>query len=192
LMCAGLTVFAGMRHADFRPGQKVAVIGLGGLGHMAVLFAKAMGGRVAVLSTNRDNERLAHELGAELFVYVKDAKPADALRAWEGGADLILATAPDADTMAATFPGLAIDGTMMVVGAPFAPVPVSAMDLIMGRRRLMGSAAGSRKDFHDTLAFAAAHGVRPRVKRVPLEELPAVFAEMDKGHMRGRTVVVME
>lgn len=192
LMCAGLTVFSGMRHAGFRPGNKVAVIGLGGLGHLAVLFAKAMGGRVAVLSTNRENEPLAHELGSELFVNIKDGKPADALRAWEGGANLILATAPDADTMAATFSGLAIDGTMMVLGAPFEPIAVGAIDLIMGRRRLMGSAAGSRKDLHDTLSFAAAHGVRARVRRVPLEQLPEAFAEMDKGHMRGRTVVVMD
>ena len=192
LMCAGLTVYSGMRHAGFRPGHKVAVIGLGGLGHMAVLFAKAMGGRVAVLSTSADKEREAQALGAERFIHVKSAKPAEALKEWGGGADLIVATAPDAETMAAAFPGLAIDGTMMVLGAPFAPISLSPFDLIMGRRRLMGSPAGSRKELQDTLAFAAAHGVRPRVNQVPLQDLPSVFGEMDKGHMRGRTVVVMQ
>jgi alcohol dehydrogenase len=192
LMCAGLTVFSGMRHAGFKPGFKVAVIGLGGLGHMGVLFSKAMGGRVVVLSTSPEKEPAARELGAERFINVRNVNPADALRAWEGGADLILATAPDADTMAAAFPGLAIDGTMMVLGAAFAPIPVSPFDLMMGRRRLMGSPAGSRSDLHHTLAFAVAHGVRPHVTRVPLEQLPNALAEMEAGHMRGRTVVVMD
>jgi D-arabinose 1-dehydrogenase-like Zn-dependent alcohol dehydrogenase len=192
LTCAGLTVYSGMRHAGFRPGNKVAVIGLGGLGHMAVLFAKAMGGQVAVLSTSADKEREAHGLGAERFIDVKSANPAEALKEWGGGADLILATAPDAETMAAAFPGLAVNGTMMVLGSPFAPISLSPVDLIMGRRRLMGSPAGSRKDLLDTLAFAAAHGLRPSVKRVALQDLASSFGEMDKGHMRGRTVVVMQ
>lgn len=192
LMCAGLTVYSGMRHAGFRPGHKVAVIGLGGLGHMAVLFAKAMGGRVAVLSTSADKGREAHELGAERFIHIKREKPAAALKEWGGGADLILATAPDAETMAAAFPGLAMDGTMVVLGAPFAPISLSPFDLIMGRRRLMGSPAGSRRDLRDTLSFAAAQGIHPRVNRVSLQDLSSVFGEMDKGHMRGRTVVVMQ
>ena len=105
---------------------------------------------------------------------------------------MIIATAPDADTMSAAFPGLAIDGTMMVLGAPFAPITVNPFDLIMGRRRLMGSPAGSRKDLRETLAFAAAHGVRPRVNRVSLQDLGSALEEMDKGHMGGRTVVVMQ
>jgi len=191
LMCAGLTVFGGMRHAGFRPGHRVGVIGLGGLGHMAVLFAKAMGGRVAVLSSSAGKEREAKELGAERFIDVKSVKAAEALKAWDGGADLLIATAPDAEGMGAAFPGLAIDGTMLVLGAPFAPVSLSALDLIMGRRRVMGSPAGSRRDLHDTLTFAAAHGVRPRVNRVPLHDAGKALTEMKKGHMSGRTVLVM-
>ena len=192
LMCAGLTVYSGLRHAGFRPGHKVAVIGLGGLGHMAVLFARAMGGRVAVLSTSADKEPEAQRLGAERFINVRKSKPAEALKEWGGGADLVLAIAPDAETMAATFPGLAIDGTMMVLSASFAPLTVSPFDLIMGRRRLMGTPAGSRKDLRDTLTFAAAHGVRPRVTRASLQDLAGALGEMDKGHMLGRTVVVMQ
>ncbi|HEU5248264.1 MAG TPA: alcohol dehydrogenase catalytic domain-containing protein [Candidatus Udaeobacter sp.] len=192
LMCAGLTVFSGMRHAGFKLGDKVAVIGLGGLGHMAVLFAKSMGGRVAVISTSGDKKAQAQALGAEQFIHVKTKNPADALKAWDGGADLILATAPDAETMAAAFAGLAGNGTMMVLGAPFAPISVSAFDLIMGRRRLMGSPAGSRKDMRDMLAFAAQNRIRPQVDRVSLEHLSNAFNEMGKGHMSGRTVVVMK
>ncbi|HME88641.1 MAG TPA: alcohol dehydrogenase catalytic domain-containing protein [Chthoniobacterales bacterium] len=191
LMCAGLTVFSGMRHAGFEHGNKVAVIGLGGLGHMAVLFAKSMGGRVAVISTSANKKAEAEALGAEQFIHAKTTNTANALKRWDG-ADLILATAPDAEVMAEAFPGLAPNGTMMVLGAPFAPISVSAFDLIMGRRRLMGSPAGSRKDLMDMLAFAELHGIRPQVNCIPLEHLPNAFEEMGRGHMSRRTVVVME
>ncbi|PYT33624.1 MAG: hypothetical protein DMF52_15170 [Acidobacteria bacterium] len=105
-----------------------------------------MGGRVAVLSTSADKEPEAQRLGAERFINVRKSKPAEALKEWGGGVDLVFAIAPDAETMAATFPGLAIDGTMMVLSASFAPLTVSPFDLIMGRPRLMGTPAGSRKD----------------------------------------------
>ena len=192
LMCAGLTVFSGMRHAGHEPGSKVAVIGLGGLGHMAVLFAKAMGSRVAVVSTSAAKETQARELGAERFVAARGALAGEALAAWDGGADLVIATSPDAETMSAAVSGLAGDGTMLILGAPGAPLVVPAVALIMGRRRIMGSPAGSRKDLADTLAFAAEHGIRPRTRRVPLDRLDAALTEMGSGHMDGRTVVVME
>ena len=106
LMCAGLTVFSGLRHAGFAPGFRVAVIGLGGLGHLAVLLVRAMNGRVAVLSTSADKGDQALALGAERFINLKVESPAAALRSWEGGADIIVATSPVADSMVAAFPGL--------------------------------------------------------------------------------------
>src|SRR5215472_11009974 len=118
LMCAGLTVFSGLRHAGFEPGDKVAVIGLGGLGHLGVLLARAMGGRVAVLSTSPDKQDEAGQLGAERFINLKTESPSEALHAWDGGADIIVATSPAADPMVASFPGLALNGTMIVLGAP--------------------------------------------------------------------------
>jgi D-arabinose 1-dehydrogenase-like Zn-dependent alcohol dehydrogenase len=192
LMCAGLTVFSGLRHAGFEPGDKVAVIGLGGLGHMGVLFARAMGGRVAVLSTSADKEDEARELGAEHFIDLKTQSPSEALRSWEGGADIILATPPAAEPMIAAFPGLALNGTMVVLGAPPDNIAVSPMELIMGRRRLMGSPAGSRKDLHDILHLAATHSVRPRVTRLPLEEAGKALKQMHEGTVRGRAVLVMD
>src|SRR5262249_52197559 len=107
LMCAGLTVFSGLRHAGFAPGFRVAVIGLGGLGHLAVLLVRAMNGRVAVLSTSADKREQALSLGAERFINLKTESPSEALRSWEGGADTIIATSPVADSMVAAFPGLA-------------------------------------------------------------------------------------
>lgn len=192
LMCAGLTVFSGLRHAGFEPGNKVAVIGLGGLGHMGVLFARAMGGRVAVLSTSADKQDEARELGAERFINLKTESPSEALRAWEGGADIILATPPAAEPMMAAFPGLALNGTMVVLGAPPDNIAVSPMELIMGRRRLMGSPAGSRKDLRDTLHLAATHGLRPRVTPMPLRDAEKALRKMHQGSIHGRAVLVMD
>jgi propanol-preferring alcohol dehydrogenase len=192
LMCAGLTVFSGLRHAGFEPRNKVAVIGLGGLGHMGVLLVRAMGGRVAVLSTSADKEVEARELGAERFINLKTESASEALRAWEGGADIILATPPAAEPMMAAFPGLALNGTMVVLGAPPDDIAVSPMELIMARRRLMGSNAGSRKDLRDTLHLAASHGVRARVTRMPLDDATKALKQMHEGNIHGRVVLVMD
>jgi alcohol dehydrogenase, propanol-preferring len=190
LMCAGLTVFSGLRHAGFEPGDKVGVIGLGGLGHMGVVLVRAMGGRVAVLSTTADKESEARDLGAERFINLKTESPGEALRTWEGGADIILATAPAAEGMVAGFGGLAPNGTMMVLGAPADNIAVSPMDLIMGRRRLMGSPAGSRRDLRDVLELAATRSVHPKVTRMPLNDAGKALQKMHEGKIRGRAVLV--
>src|SRR6266436_5440262 len=192
LMCAGLTVFSGLRHAGFEPGDKVAVIGLGGLGHLGVLLARAMGGRVAVLSTTPDKQEEARELGAERFINLKTESASEALRAWEGGADIILATPPAAEPMMIAFPGLALNGTMVVLGAPPDNIAVSPMELIMGRRRLMGSPAGSRKDLRDILEFVATHEIRPKVTPMPLDEAEKALRKMHQGSIHGRAVLVMD
>src|SRR5215468_3552884 len=192
LMCAGLTVFSGLRHAGFEPGDKVAVIGLGGLGHMGVLFVRALGGRVAVLSTSADKEAEARGLGAERFINLKTESANEALRTWDGGADIILATPPVAGPMMAAFPGLAVNGTMVVLGAPPDDIAVSPMDLIMGRRRLMGSPAGSRQDLHDTLHLAATHSVRARITPMPLDDAAKALKQMHEGNIHGRAVLVMD
>ena len=192
LMCAGLTVFSGLRHAGFEPGDKVAVIGLGGLGHMGVLLTRAMGGRVVVLSTSPDKQDEAGQLGAERFINLKTESASDALHAWEGGADIILATPPAAEPMMAAFPGLAVNGTMVVLGAPPDNIAVSPMELIMGRRRLMGSPAGSRKDLRDVLHLAATHGVHSKVTPMPLDDAEEALKQMHKGGVRGRIVLAMD
>lgn len=192
LMCAGLTVFSGLRHAGFEPGNKVAVIGLGGLGHMGVLLARAMGGRAAVLSTSADKQDEALELGAECFINLKTESPSEALREWEGGPDIILATPPASEPMVAAFPGLALNGTMVVLGAPPDNIAVNPMELIMGRRRLMGSPAGSRKDLRDLLHLAATHSLRPRVITMPLDDAEKALKKMHQQSIHGRAVLVMD
>jgi D-arabinose 1-dehydrogenase-like Zn-dependent alcohol dehydrogenase len=151
-----------------------------------------MEGRVTVLSTSANKEDEARELGAERFINLKTQSPSEALRAWEGGADIILATPPAAEPMMAAFPGLALNGTMVVLGAPPNNIAVNPMDLIMGRRRLMGSPAGSRKDLRDVLHLGATHGLHPIVTSMPLDDAEQALKKMHQGSIHGRAVLVMD
>jgi alcohol dehydrogenase, propanol-preferring len=190
LMCAGLTVYSGLIHAGFKPGDKVAVVGLGGLGNLAVLFARAMGGRVAVISSTRNKEAQARALGAEEFIHIGTDSVGEVLRAWDGGADIILQVSPSAESASAAFPGLAPDGTFVLL-AP-APVVVDHFALILQRQRLMGSPSGSRKELRATLDLAAAHGIRPQLKCFPLGSAGEALAELEAARPGGRIVLVMD
>jgi propanol-preferring alcohol dehydrogenase len=191
LMCAGLTVFNGMRVADFEPGDRVAVIGLGGLGHLAVRFGVAMGARVAVVSSSPDKQDEASQLGAEAF-FTSDAGPVgEQLAGWDGGADIVLATAPATEPANAAISGLGPDGTLVVLGVGAGAMNVNPFELIAGRRRIMGSPSGSRHDLRDTLAFAVRHDVRPEVSTYPLEQANELVARMRDGKVSGRAVLTL-
>jgi D-arabinose 1-dehydrogenase-like Zn-dependent alcohol dehydrogenase len=190
LMCAGLTVYAGLVYAGFKPSDKVAVVGLGGLGEMGTQFARAMGGRVAVISSTKQKEARARELGAEKFIHEGTENIADALRSWDGGADIVLQVAPSAASANAALRGLASDGTFSLL----APVPISPdpFALIMRRQRFMGSCSGSRKDLRATLDLAAAHGIRPSLRRFPLDRANDALAELETARPSGRIVLLMD
>lgn len=192
LMCAGLTVFCGLRNAEFQPGEKVAVIGMGGLGHLAIRYAKAMGGRVAVISRSPAKKKLSEELGAELFIDGGKKGIAEKLQAWDGGADIILATAPSVKEMNAAFPGLARHGRLVVIGVADAGMTVKPLDLILGERKIVGSLIGSRKDIQDCLEFSLAHGIRTEIETFALEEAGEAIQRMKNGNLKGRAVIVME
>jgi len=191
LLCAGLTVFNGMRQAGYKPGQKVAVIGLGGLGHLGVLYAKAMGARVAVISNTPDKQDEARELGAEYFVNTQSQKAGDALRNWDGGADIILATAPSSEAATDATPGLAPDGTLVVLGIGPGNISASPSDLVGARRRVMGSPSGGRSDVRATLNFSAHNKVLPRITKYPLEDAGKALDLMQSGKLRDRAVLVI-
>ena len=184
-------VFNGMRNAGYKVGQKVAVIGLGGLGHLGVLYAKAMGARVAVISNTPDKEAEAREFGAEHFISTQSKKAGDALKEWDGGADIILATAPSSEAATDAFPGLAADGTLVLLGIGSGNVTASPMDLVGGRRHLMGSPSGSRKDIRATLDFSVHNNVVPRITKFPLEDAGKALDLMNAGKLRGRAVLVL-
>lgn len=190
LMCAGVTVYSGLIHSGVLAGQRVAVIGLGGLGHLAVLYARAMGARVAVLSTHEGKEEEAKQLGAERFIVSSAGNPAATLREWDGGADVIVATAPTVESVSTTFGGLAADGTMVVLGVGPGRIEIDPTEMVMGRRRVMGSPAGSRSELRQCLQVAAEHGIRARVKTFPLTEVADAFAAVERGDIAGRAVLI--
>jgi propanol-preferring alcohol dehydrogenase len=190
LMCAGVTVYSGLIHSGVRPGQRVAIVGLGGLGHLAVLYARAIGTRVAVVSTHQGKEKEAKQLGAERFIVSSDGNPAEKLRDWDGGADVIVATAPTVESVSTTFGGLAADGTMVVLGVGPGRIEIDPTEIVMGRRRVMGSPAGSRSELRETLRVAVEHGIRPRVTTFPLTRVADAFAAVERGDIAGRAVLI--
>lgn len=192
LLCAGVTVYSGMVHAGFSPGKKVAVIGTGGLGNLGVLLARAMGGRIAVLSTKAQREQEAKELGAELFIDTIKKNASEGLRQWEGGADLILATAPSVESVNQAFGGLAPDGTIVVLGVGPGNIEVNPIELVMGRRRVLGSPAGSLKELRECIDLAAKHRIRPKIQKFSIEDAGEALREMQSAHMNGRAVLVMD
>jgi D-arabinose 1-dehydrogenase-like Zn-dependent alcohol dehydrogenase len=190
LMCAGITVYSGLKHSGYRKGDRVAVIALGGLGHLGVLYARAMGARIAVLSSTAEKEQEARGLGAELFINLKTGDAAQALQQWDGGANVILATAPNVESVSETFPGLAVDGTMVVLGVGPGQIQIDPVVMVMGRRRILGSPAGSRQELKETLRFAAEHGIRPRIKTFPLSRVADAFKAVHSGKLACRAVLV--
>jgi len=159
---------------------------------MGVLDARAMGGRVAVVSSTSEKESDARLLGAELFIHSKTSAPADLLTRWDGGANIILSTATSVESANAAFPGLAPNGTLVLLGVGPGDVSLNPMALVMGRRRVMGSPAGSRKDLRDAHAFAASMECGPRMRRFPLDRANEAMRAMHERALRGRAVLVME
>jgi D-arabinose 1-dehydrogenase-like Zn-dependent alcohol dehydrogenase len=190
LMCAGLSVYSGLHHARMKPNDKVAVLGLGGLGEMALQFARAMGGRVAIVSSTKQKEARARELGAEKFIHQGSESVDEALRSWDGGADIIVHVTPSPDSLDAALRGLAPDGTFVLL----APVPISvdSLSLALRRQRIMGSSSGSRKELRATLDLAAAHGIRPHTRRFPLDQASDALEELENARPAGRVVLVMD
>jgi D-arabinose 1-dehydrogenase-like Zn-dependent alcohol dehydrogenase len=188
LLCAGVTTYNSLRNAGLRAGDTVAVQGIGGLGHLGIQYAAKMGFRTVALSRGADKEQLARQLGAHEYVDTAKVSAAEGLQKL-GGADLVLAAAPDAEAMASTIGGLTPRGTLLVVAAPFAPMPVSAMALLSGRR-VQGWPSGTAMDSEDALRFSALTGVRPRTETFKLEDAEQAFARVMENKVRFRAVLV--
>jgi D-arabinose 1-dehydrogenase-like Zn-dependent alcohol dehydrogenase len=188
LMCAGITTFNSLRNAGARSGDLVAVLGIGGLGHLGVQFAARMGYETVAIARGKDKEPLARELGAHHYVDSEAQDPAKELSAL-GGAKVVLATVTSGKAMTAALGGLAIDGTFVVLGAAHESIEVSPLLLISGRRRVVGWPSGSAVDSEDTLAFSARNGVRPMNEVFPLERAAEAYDRMMSGKARFRVVL---
>lgn len=188
LLCAGITTYNSLRNSGARPGDTVAVQGVGGLGHLAIQYARRMGFRVVALSGSSSKRELALELGAHEYVDASAGDPAAALQAL-GGADLILATAPHSDAIGSVMGGLTARGKLLVVAAAFDPMPVVPGSLLSGKT-IAGWPSGSAMDSEDTLRFSALHDVRAKIETFPLEEAGKAFAAMMSNTVRFRAVLV--
>ncbi|WP_446039251.1 alcohol dehydrogenase catalytic domain-containing protein [Streptomyces sp. SID1121] len=193
LMCAGLTAFNALRRAGVHAGSRVAVVGAGGIGALAVRYAIAMGARVAVVGRSRRGEDRAKEMGAELFVAGAETDPAVALKEWEGGADVMVNAAPSTAAGNAAVGGLAPGGTLVFCGYDSGPITVPSQAVVLNRLRVMGSPSGSPHDLRDTLAFSAQHGILPEITPIDLDDAPAAVDGLATGsRTHGRSVIAFD
>ncbi|MGV9654530.1 alcohol dehydrogenase catalytic domain-containing protein [Streptomyces sp. NPDC003328] len=188
LLCAGLTTFMALQQDSTRAGSLVAVQGIGGLGHLALQYARSLGHRVVAIARGSEKEKQAREMGAHEYINSTDQDPAAALRDL-GGAALIVATAASGAAMSPLVGGLAPGGKLVVVGAAPDPITVSTADLIFGTRTLAGSLTGSSIQNEDNLAFVLAHGIRPAVEVLPFEQAMDGYERMLSGKARFRVVL---
>jgi D-arabinose 1-dehydrogenase-like Zn-dependent alcohol dehydrogenase len=188
LMCAGITVYNSLRNSGARAGDLVAVLGIGGLGHLGVQYAAKMGFKTVAIARGTDKEALARELGAAHYIDSQGKDPAAELRNL-GGAKLVLATATSAKAMAATLGGLGVNGKLLIVGAALDAFEVPPLLLIGGRRSIVGWPSGSSVDTEDTLAFSSLTGVRSMNEVYPLERAAEAYDRMISGKARFRVVL---
>ena len=190
LLCAGLTTFSALRNSPARAGDLVAVVGIGGLGHLAVQYARHMGFEVAAIARGLDKAEMAKRLGAHHYIDSVASDPAQALLAL-GGAKVILVTAAAGKTTTATFKGLRPGGVSIVLGVGAEPIEVSDMDVIPGGRKLAGSLTGDPAAGDATLRFSALSGVSAMIEKVPLAEAANAYEIMKAGKARFRFVLTM-
>jgi alcohol dehydrogenase/propanol-preferring alcohol dehydrogenase len=188
LLCAGVTTYNTLRESGGRPGDLVAILGIGGLGHLGVQFAAKMGFRTVAIARGVDKEPLARKLGAQVYLNSQTQDVASELSKL-GGAKTILATVTNGKAMSSVIPGLAVRGKLVVVGVGMDPIEVSPLDLIGGSRSVVGHASGASIDSQDTLAFSALSGVRPTIETMPLERAAEAYDKMMRNEARFRMVL---
>ena len=191
LLCAGITTFNALRESVARPGDLVAILGVGGLGHLGIQYAAKMGFEVAAIARGTDKGPLAKELGAHHYIDSKEADVATELNKL-GGATVVLATVTVPDAMTPALGGLKPRGQLVVVGASADPMQVPPVALILKSTAVQGHASGTSQDSEDTLRFSALTGVRPMIETLPLSEVQAAYDKMISGDARFRMVLTMD
>jgi D-arabinose 1-dehydrogenase-like Zn-dependent alcohol dehydrogenase len=188
LMCAGVTTLNPLRNSGARPGDLVAILGIGGLGHLGIQFAAKMGFRTVAIARGMDKEALSRQLGASHYIDSRTQDPAAELLKL-GGAKVILATVTSGKAMSVVLGGLSVNGKLIVVGAADEPLEVNGGLMLMGRRSIMGWPSGSSIDSQDTLSFSRLTGVRSMNEFFPLERAAEAYEHMMSGKARFRAVL---
>lgn len=190
LVCAGVTTFNSLRNSGARPGDLVAILGIGGLGHLGVQFAAKMGFNTVAIARGLDKEPLARKLGANSYIDSHAQDPAKELLKL-GGAKVVLATVTNGDAMSAVLGGLGVNGKLIILGAAAEPLQVPGIPLLMGRRSVLGWPSGRSIDSQDTLFFSAQTGVRSMNEVFPLARAPEAYDHMMSGKARFRAVLTI-
>ncbi|MBB5928562.1 alcohol dehydrogenase [Streptomyces echinatus] len=189
LACAGVTTYNGLRHSSARPGDRVAVLGIGGLGHLGVQYAVAMGFETVAIARGPEKADFAKRLGARHYIDSTSGTPvAEALQSL-GGAKAVLATAGNSEAITATADGLTPRGELVVIGADNAPLGINPAQLLLAGRVVRGHPSGTAQDVEDTMAFSALHGIRPMTETVPLDDADQAYRKMLSGGARFRMVL---
>jgi uncharacterized zinc-type alcohol dehydrogenase-like protein len=186
LLCAGITVYTPLRNHEVRPSSRIGVVGIGGLGHLALQFAKAFGAEVTALSTSKDKEAEALEMGADHFVNTRDTAE---LKRIAGSFDLLLSTVNADQDWQSLIGSLRPKGTLCMVGVPPSPMTIQAFPLVSGQRAVAGSNTGSPRDLHEMLDVAARHGVKAITERFAMAKANDAIAKVKKGKVRYRAVL---
>ncbi|MCG5072327.1 alcohol dehydrogenase [Paraburkholderia tagetis] len=189
LLCAGITTFNALRRSGALAGDVVAILGIGGLGHLGVQYAHKMGFVTVAIARGNDKAPLARQLGAHHYIDSEAQNVAEALQAL-GGARVILATATSGKAMSAAIGGLGVNGKLIMVGVSEEPVEVPITQFIMGRNSVQGWPSGTAADSQDTLAFSALSGVKPMIEEYPLSRAAEAYERMMSGKARFRVVLV--
>ncbi|HSW71913.1 MAG TPA: alcohol dehydrogenase [Chlamydiales bacterium] len=190
LMCAGITTFNSLRNSGAVGGDTVAILGIGGLGHLAIQYAAKMGFRTVAIARGKDKQPLALKLGAHHYIDSQSQKVSEELQKL-GGAKVILSTVTNSDAVNAVVEGLSIDGKLVVVGVPEAPLAINATPLILKRLSVVGWPSGTSIDCQDTAFFSALTGVRSMNQIFPLEKAADAYDLMMSGKARFRVVLQM-
>jgi filamentous hemagglutinin family protein len=188
LMCAGITTYNALRNSGARVGDVVAILGIGGLGHLGVQFAAKMGFKAIAIARGKDEEELVKKLGASQYIDNRSQNAVEELNRL-GGAKVILATVPSGKAMSEILGGLAVNGKLIVIGASDEPIQVPLPIFIQGRRSLVGWPSGTSIDSQDTLSFSVLSGVRSMNEVFPLERAAEAYELMMSGRARFRSVL---
>jgi D-arabinose 1-dehydrogenase-like Zn-dependent alcohol dehydrogenase len=188
LLCAGITTFNSLRNSGARPGDLVAIVGIGGLGHLAVQYAAKSGYRTVAIARGQDKAPLAKQLGAHVYIDSTKQDPAAELQKL-GGAAVILSTVTNADALEAVVGGMGSDGKLIITGVPDRALSLNTIPMILKRQAVAGWPSGTGMDEEDTLNFSALSGVRPMIEMYPLEEAAEGYERMMSGKARFRVVL---
>lgn len=192
ILCAGVTTYKGLKVTEAKPGDRVAIVGIGGLGHVAVQYARAMGLNVVAVDVSDDKLRLATSLGAELAIDASKADPASLVQERFGGVDAALVTAVSTGSFRQAIDMLRRGGTCSLVGLPPGDFPTPIFDVVLKGITIRGSIVGNRTDLRESLQFAADGLIRPTVELRKLEEINDVFERLKHGEVNGRIVLDMK